>query len=124
MVNQNLKQGKRNFRAGKAVRNANNKNEILFGRYVMDKVTNETIAARRAECLSLLTVWAEEPEIKLRRKGVVFPPKEREAVDAAKAKLAARIQKQPDEFWAEDMTAKARLEKLSEGLLQGVGGSM
>ena len=90
----------------------------------MDKVTKESIAARRAECLSLLTVWAEETEIKLRRRGVVFTPREREAVDAAKAKLAARIQKQPDEFWAEDMTAKAYLEKLSEGLLNGVGGSV
>ena len=92
----------------------------------MEKViTQETIAAKRAECLSLLTVWAEETEIKLRRRGVVFTPREREAVDAAKAKLAVRIRKQPDEFWAEEMTAKARIEKLSEGLLQGfMGGSL
>ena len=90
----------------------------------MDKVTKETIAARRAECLSLLTVWAEETEIKLRRRGVVFTPREREAVDAAKAKLTVRIQKQPDEFWAEEMTAKERLAKLSEGLLQNVGGAL
>ena len=41
------------------------------------KITQETIAAQRAECLSLLTVWAEE------------------------------------------MSAKERLNKLSEGLLQG-----
>ena len=89
------------------------------------KITPETIAAQRAECLSLLTVWAEETELKLRRKGVAFTPKEREAMDAAKAKLALRIQKQPDEFWAEEMSAKARIEKLSEGLLQGVmGGSL
>lgn len=87
------------------------------------KITLETIAAKRAECLSLLTVWAEETEIKLRRKGVAFTPKEREAMDAAKAKLAVRIQKQPDEFWAEEMTAKERLGKLSEGLLQNIGGA-
>lgn len=87
------------------------------------KITSETIAAKRAECLSLLTVWAEETEIKLRRKGVAFTPKEREAMDAAKAKLAVRIQKQPDEFWAEEMTAKERLGKLSEGLLQNIGGA-
>ncbi len=87
------------------------------------KITPETIAAKRAECLSLLTVWAEETEIKLRRKGVAFTPKEREAMDAAKAKLAMRIQKQPDEFWAEEMTAKERLGKLSEGLLQNIGGA-
>ncbi len=87
------------------------------------KITQETIAAKRAECLSLLTVWAEETEIKLRRKGVAFTPKEREAMDAAKAKLAMRIQKQPDEFWAEEMTAKERLGKLSEGLLQNIGGA-
>ena len=42
-------------------------------------------------------------------------------MDAAKAKLAMRIKKQPDEFWAEDMAAKERLAKLSEGLLQGIG---
>ena len=87
------------------------------------KITQEIIAAKRAECLSLLTVWAEETEIKLRRKGVAFTPKEREAMDAAKAKLAVRIQKQPDEFWAEEMTAKERLGKLSEGLLQNIGGA-
>ena len=87
------------------------------------KITQETIAAKRAECLSLLTVWAEETEIKLRRKGVAFTPKEREAMDAAKAKLAMRIQKQPDEFWAEEMTAKERIGKLSEGLLQNIGGA-
>lgn len=87
------------------------------------KITPETIAAKRAECLSLLTVWAEETEIKLRRKGVAFTPKEREAMDAAKAKLAMRIQKQPDEFWAEEMTAKERIGKLSEGLLQNIGGA-
>ncbi len=87
------------------------------------KITQDTIAAKRAECLSLLTVWAEETEIKLRRKGVAFTPKEREAMDAAKAKLAMRIQKQPDEFWAEEMTAKERLGKLSEGLLQNIGGA-
>ena len=87
------------------------------------KITPDTIAAKRAECLSLLTVWAEETEIKLRRKGVAFTPKEREAMDAAKAKLAMRIQKQPDEFWAEEMTAKERLGKLSEGLLQNIGGA-
>ena len=88
------------------------------------KITPETIAAKRAECLSLLTVWAEETELKLRRKGVAFTPKEREAMDAAKAKLAVRIQKQPDEFWAEEMTAKERLGKLSEGLLQNIGGAL
>ena len=87
------------------------------------KITQDTIAAKRAECLSLLTVWAEETEIKLRRKGVAFTPKEREAMDAAKAKLAMRIQKQPDEFWAEEMTAKERIGKLSEGLLQNIGGA-
>lgn len=87
------------------------------------KITPETITAKRAECLSLLTVWAEETEIKLRRKGVAFTPKEREAMDAAKAKLAVRIQKQPDEFWAEEMTAKERIGKLSEGLLQNIGGA-
>ena len=87
------------------------------------KITQETIAAKRAECLSLLTVWAEETEIKLRRKGVAFTPKEREAMDAAKAKLTMRIQKQPDEFWAEEMTAKERIGKLSEGLLQNIGGA-
>ena len=53
----------------------------------------------------------------------VLTPKEREAMDAAKAKLAMRIQKQPDEFWAEEMTAKERLGKLSEGLLQNIGGA-
>ena len=91
----------------------------------MDKIDKHAVEARRAECISLLTGWAEETELKLRRKGVAFTPKEREAMDAAKAKLALRIQKQPDEFWAEEMTAKARIEKLSEGLLQGVmGGSL
>ena len=90
----------------------------------MEKATTETIEAKRAECLSLLTVWAEETELKLRRKGVAFTPKEREAMDAAKAKLAVRIQKQPEEFWAEEMTAKERLAKLSEGLLQNLGGSL
>ena len=91
----------------------------------MDKIDKNAVEARRAECISLLTGWAEETEIKLRRKGVAFTPKEREAMDAAKAKLALRIQKQPDEFWAEEMTARARIEKLSEGLLQGVmGGSL
>ena len=85
---------------------------------------NEKMAVQRAECLALLTAWAEETELKLRRKGIAFTPKEREAMDAAKAKLALRIQKQPDEFWAEDMTAKARIEKLGEGLLQGIGGSL
>ncbi|MBR5909905.1 MAG: hypothetical protein IKZ66_08060 [Schwartzia sp.] len=91
----------------------------------MDKIDKNAVEARRAECISLLTGWAEETEIKLRRKGVAFTPKEREAMDAAKAKLALRIQKQPDEFWAEEMTAKARIEKLSEGLLQGfMGGSL
>ncbi len=85
---------------------------------------NEKMAVKRAECLALLTAWAEETELKLRRKGIAFTPKEREAMDAAKAKLALRIQKQPDEFWAEDMTAKARIEKLGEGLLQGIGGSL
>ncbi len=84
----------------------------------MDK---ETIAARRAECLSLLTGWAEETELKLRRRGVVFSPREREAVDAAKAKLALRIQKQEDAFWLEDMPARARIEKLEAGLLRGIG---
>lgn len=88
------------------------------------KITPEIIAAQRAECLSLLTVWAEEAELKLRRKGIAFTPKEREAMDAAKGKLAMRIQKQPDEFWAEEMTAKERLGKLSEGLLQGIGGAL
>ena len=43
------------------------------------KITQETVAARRDECLSLLTVWAEETEIKLRRRGVVFTPRERES---------------------------------------------
>ncbi len=91
----------------------------------MEKIDKNAVEARRAECISLLTGWAEETEIKLRRKGVAFTPKEREAMDAAKAKLALRIQKQPDEFWAEEMSAKARIEKLSEGLLQGVtGGSL
>ena len=91
----------------------------------MEKIDKNAVEARRAECISLLTGWAEETEIKLRRKGVAFTPKEREAMDAAKAKLALRIRKQPDEFWAEEMTAKARIEKLSEGLLQGVmGGSL
>ena len=85
------------------------------------KITQETIEALRAECLSLLTVWAEETEIKLRRKGIAFTPKEREAMDAAKAKLAMRVKKQPDEFWAEEMSAKERLNKFSEGLLQGIG---
>ncbi len=85
------------------------------------KITPETIEALRAECISLLTVWAEETEIKLRRKGIAFTPKEREAMDAAKAKLAMRVKKQPDEFWAEEMSAKERLNKLSEGLLQGIG---
>ena len=85
---------------------------------------NEKMAVKRAESLALLTAWAEETELKLRRKGIAFTPKEREAMDAAKAKLALRIQKQPDEFWAEDMTAKARIEKLGEGLLQGIGGSL
>ena len=85
---------------------------------------NEKMAVKRDECLALLTAWAEETELKLRRKGIAFTPKEREAMDAAKAKLALRIQKQPDEFWAEDMTAKARIEKLGEGLLQGIGGSL
>ncbi len=42
-------------------------------------------------------------------------------MDAAKAKLAMRVKKQPDEFWAEEMSAKERLNKLSEGLLQGIG---
>lgn len=85
------------------------------------KITQETIEALRAECISLLTVWAEETEIKLRRKGVAFTPKEREAMDAAKAKLAMRVKKQPDAFWVEEMSAKERLNKLSEGLLQGIG---
>ncbi len=88
------------------------------------KITPETIEAQRAECLSLLTVWAEETEIKLRRKGIAFTPKEREAMDAAKAKLAMRIQKQPDEFWAEEMSARERINKLSEGLLQNIGGAL
>ncbi len=87
----------------------------------MEKIDKNAVEARRAECISLLTGWAEETEIKLRRKGVAFTPKEREAMDAAKAKLAMRLQKQPDEFWAEDMAAKERLAKLSEGLLQGIG---
>ena len=87
----------------------------------MDKIDKNAVEARRAECISLLTGWAEETELKLRRKGVAFTPKEREAMDAAKAKLAMRIKKQPDEFWAEDMAAKERLAKLSEGLLQGIG---
>ncbi|MBO4852401.1 MAG: hypothetical protein J5477_02070 [Schwartzia sp.] len=90
----------------------------------MDKIDKSTVEARRAECLSLLTAWTEETELKLRRRGVAFTPKEREAIDAAKAKLAVRIQKQPDEFWAEETTAKARLEKLSAGLLQGIGGNV
>ncbi len=90
----------------------------------MSKETNGNIEAQRAECLSLLTVWAEETEIKLRRKGIAFTPKEREAMDAAKAKLAMRIQKQPDEFWAEEMSARERINKLSDGLLQGVGGGL
>ena len=89
----------------------------------MDTIDKNAVEARRAECLSLLTAWTEETELKLRRRGVAFTPKEREAIDAAKAKLAVRIQKQPDEFWAEEMTAKARLEKLSDGLLQGIGGN-
>lgn len=88
------------------------------------KITPETIAAERAECLSLLTVWAEETELKLRRRGIAFTPREREAMDAAKAKLALRIQKQSDDFWAEEMSAKERLGKLSEGLLQGIGGNL
>ena len=88
------------------------------------KITQETVAARRDECLSLLTVWAEETEIKLRRRGAVFTPREREAVDAAKAKLAVRIRKQPDAFWAEEGSAKERLGKLSEGLLENLGGSL
>ncbi len=89
----------------------------------MDKTAQQTIEEKRAECLSLLTAWTEEAELKLRRRGIAFTPKEREAVDAAKAKLALRIQKQPEEFWAEDITARARLEKLSDGLLQGIGGN-
>ena len=88
------------------------------------KITQEIVAARRDECLSLLTVWAEETEIKLRRRGVVFTPREREVVDAAKAKLAVRIRKQPDAFWAEEGSAKERLGKLSEGLLENLGGSL
>ena len=88
------------------------------------KITQEAIEAQRAECLSLLTVWSEETELKLRRKGVAFTPKEREAMDAAKAKLALRIQKQPEDFWAEEMSARERLGKLSEGLLQGIGGNL
>ena len=88
------------------------------------KITQETIEALRAECISLLTVWAEETEIKLRRKGIAFTPKEREAMDAAKAKLAVRIRKQPDAFWAEEGSAKERLGKLSEGLLENLGGSL
>ena len=88
------------------------------------KITQEIVAARRDECLSLLTVWAEETEIKLRRRGVVFTPRERETVDAAKAKLAVRIRKQPDAFWAEEGSAKERLGKLSEGLLENLGGSL
>ncbi len=88
------------------------------------KITQETVASRRDECLSLLTVWAEETEIKLRQRGVVFTPREREVVDAAKAKLAVRIRKQPDAFWAEEGSAKERLGKLSEGLLENLGGSL
>ncbi len=84
----------------------------------MDK---ETIEARRTECLSLLTAWSEETELALRRRGIAFTPKEREALDAAKARLAMRIRKQPDTFWEEDMSARARLDKLGEGLLQGIG---
>ena len=45
-------------------------------------------------------------------------------MDAAKAKLAVRIQKQPDAFWAEEGSAKERLGKLSEGLLENLGGSL
>ena len=82
----------------------------------------ETIDARRKECLSLLTAWAEETELKLRRRGVAFTPKEREAMDAAKAKLALRIQKQDDGFWAEEMSAKERIDKLGAGLLHDIGG--
>jgi hypothetical protein len=49
----------------------------------MEKIDKNAVEARRAECISLLTGWAEE------------------------------------------MSAKARIEKLSEGLLQGVtGGSL
>ena len=87
----------------------------------MDKIDKNAVEARRAECISLLTGWAEETELKLRRKGVAFTPKEREAMDAAKAKLAMRVKKQPDEFWVEEMSATERLNKLSEGLLQGIG---
>ena len=31
---------------------------------------------------------------------------------------------QPDEFWAEEGSAKERLGKLSEGLLENLGGSL
>ena len=87
-------------------------------------MTRDDIEAKKAECLSLLTAWAEETELSLRKKGVAFSPREREALDAAKARLALRIKKQPDEFWAEDMKARDAIGRLSEGLLPKIGGAL
>ena len=82
---------------------------------------NESIAARRKECLDYITAWAEETELKLRRRGVAFTPQEREKLDAAKARLALRLDKQGDDFWREALSPKARLQKIGADLMESVG---
>lgn len=83
-------------------------------------MTDDIIAARRAECLGALAAWAEETELALRRRGAAFTPREREAVDAARARLAVRIERQSDDFWHADMTPKARLASLGGALFEGL----
>ena len=84
---------------------------------------NDSIAARRKECLDYITAWAEETELKLRRRGVAFTPQERETIDAAKARLAARLNKQDDAFWEEPLSPQERLQKIGADLLANVEGS-
>ena len=83
---------------------------------------NESIDARRKACLDYITAWAEETELKLRRRGVAFTPQERETIDAAKARLAARLQKQDDAFWEEALTPQERLQKIGADLMANVEG--
>ena len=84
---------------------------------------NDSIAARRKECLDYITAWAEETELTLRRRGVAFTPQERETIDAAKARLAARLKKQDDAFWEEPLSPQERLQKIGADLLANVEGS-
>ena len=81
----------------------------------------ENLAARRKECLDYITAWAEETELKLRRRGVAFTPQERETLDAAKARLALRLEKQDEAFWQDDLSPKERLKKIGGDLMESVG---